>query len=73
MDVPLFSFSDDMKKQNNILNVTFSPSDLFLSRDFHCQIAIIIVKTIYTYTDDVPVSGSSVIISQGMRQVCLIL
>lgn len=48
-------------------------SDLFLSRDFHCQIAVIIVNAIYIFVEETPAAGSTAIISQGMRQVNLIL
>lgn len=43
--------------------------DLFLPREFHCQIAIMIVKTLYLYAEEVPVAGGAALISQGVRQV----
>lgn len=46
--------------------------DLFLSRDFHCQIAIIIVKAVYMYAEENLTAGSTAIISQGMRQVNIV-
>ncbi|XP_065206271.1 ectopic P granules protein 5 homolog isoform X2 [Planococcus citri] len=43
--------------------------DLFLPREFHCQTAIMIVKTLYLYAEEVPTASSTAIISQSVRQV----
>lgn len=50
-------------------NLEIIRRDLFLSRDFHCLVAIVIVKTVYTFAEETLPAGSAAIISQGVRQV----
>jgi hypothetical protein len=43
--------------------------ELFLPRDFHCHVAVVIVKAVYTFAEEAAPVGGAAIISQGVRQV----